>query len=69
MTMRNYTFRENRRCTFCETRQGAEAFQRTGMWLGGNARRFRTVDCTWMGLSTNVIDESGAEGEHQLDAP
>jgi parallel beta-helix repeat protein len=57
------------RCIFGETRTGDQAYQRTGLWLGSNARRFRTLGCTWAGLRTNVIDESGPAGAHQLDAP
>ena len=55
-------------CTFVNT-QGSSPQQRVGMWFEEYARRFRTVNCTWTGLDMNVMDESGSEGAHQLDAP
>ncbi|MBN1642876.1 MAG: right-handed parallel beta-helix repeat-containing protein [Anaerolineae bacterium] len=56
-------------CTFRDTAAGGVARQRVGLWLEQNARRFRTVRCTWTGMGENVIDDSGPLGDHQLDAP
>jgi hypothetical protein len=56
-------------CTFRDAAPDGVRRQRVGLLLEQDARRFRSVRCVWAGMDSNVIDESGPEGNHSLDAP